>query len=145
MPKKLGENSKAVEARARKADSKAKKESTKEKQEEDEVWAAAGVFVAAVEPILGEALGLGAKQYETCTGEGAKSKAQAKKDEQAKQREEAAAKKAEAKRLAAEEDAAMAKAAKPKAAAPKVIAITAYVFRAALGTTCRPPDLSGLY
>ena len=115
-----GNNPKAVAAKEKKADAKEREEAQKLKQSEDEQWAAAG--------------------------EGAKSKAQAKKDEQvdnsvhlsslqptptvvliqaytqAKQREEANAKKAEAKRLAAEEEAAVTakKPAKAKVSAPKV-------------------------
>lgn len=84
--KKISENPKAVESRERKANSKKESQVQEKTKAEDEFWQDAG--------------------------EGAKSKASKKKDEQAKQREDAAAKKAEAKQLAAEEDAAMAKLAK---------------------------------
>lgn len=84
--KKISENPKAVESRERKANSKKESQVHEKAKAEDDFWQDAG--------------------------EGAKSKASKKKDEQAKQREDAAAKKAEAKQLAAEEDAAMAKLAK---------------------------------
>ena len=84
--KKISENPKAVESRERRANSKKESQVQEKTKAEDEFWQDAG--------------------------EGAKSKASKKKDEQAKQREDAAAKKAEAKQLAAEEDAAMAKLAK---------------------------------
>jgi pyruvate/2-oxoglutarate dehydrogenase complex dihydrolipoamide acyltransferase (E2) component len=86
-------NEKAVAATERKEAAKASAASSKQKEQEDAAWREAG--------------------------EGAKSKAQAKKAEQEKQRAEAAAKKLEAKRLAEEEEAAMSK---PKSTgkAPKV-------------------------
>lgn len=74
MPKQFA---KAVEARERKESAKQDARSKQEKEKEDAYWASAG--------------------------EGAKSKAAAKRDEQEKQRQEAAAKRAEAKRLADEE------------------------------------------
>lgn len=97
MPKK-GENSKAAEARAKKEEGKRAADAKQKAAADDREWAAAG--------------------------EGAKSKAQAKKEEQAKQRDEAAAKKAEAKRLADEEAATLSavRPAKQKAAPTKVTA-----------------------
>lgn len=96
--KKISENPKAVESRERKATSKKENQNKEKAQAEDQYWQQAG--------------------------DGAKSKAEKKRDEQSKERENAAAKKAEAKRLAAEEDAAMASisktAAKKSSAAPKV-------------------------
>lgn len=80
-------NEKAAAKKEAKTASKEAENRAKEKATEDARWAAAG--------------------------EGARSKAQAKKDEEAAKRAEAAAKKAEAKRLAEEEEAALSKP-KPK-------------------------------
>ncbi|KAK9806108.1 hypothetical protein WJX72_001671 [[Myrmecia] bisecta] len=99
MGKKMGENSKAVEAREKKGATKAAQKQKQVVQEEDEYWKQAG--------------------------EGAKSKAQLKKEEQEKQRAEAAAKKVEAKKLAEEEERQLAQAAQKKlgkVALPKVSA-----------------------
>lgn len=85
MPKR--ENEKAVAARERKAAAKDSQKAAEEKAKEDAYWRAAG--------------------------EGAKSKAQSKRDEEEARKREAAAKKAEAKRLAEEEEAAMSRP-KPK-------------------------------
>lgn len=99
MPPRKGENSKAVEARDRKASSKKDKTEKESKAKEDAYWVEAG--------------------------EGSKSKAAAKKAEQDKARIEAAAKKAEAKRLAEEEEAALSKA-KPKEKVTPAAKVTAY-------------------
>eukprot|EP01024_Parvocaulis_polyphysoides_P015902 TRINITY_DN17033_c0_g2_i1.p2 TRINITY_DN17033_c0_g2~~TRINITY_DN17033_c0_g2_i1.p2 ORF type:complete len:224 (+),score=60.76 TRINITY_DN17033_c0_g2_i1:37-708(+) len=79
--KKIGENSKAVEARERKEASKKEAASKAAKAAEDEYWQQAG--------------------------EGSKSKAQQKKDEQERKKQEAAQKKAETKQLAEQEEAEM--------------------------------------
>lgn len=76
-----GENSKSSEARARKAASKEEQQRRRAKEDEDAYWKAAG--------------------------EGSKTKAQAKREEQERRRTEAAAKKAEVRRMAKEEEDAM--------------------------------------
>ncbi|KAL3682426.1 hypothetical protein R1sor_000448 [Riccia sorocarpa] len=78
MPKKMGTNSKAEEARGRKAAAVAEKKVTDQREKEDKFWTEA---------------------------EGQKSKAAKKKEEEAERRAEAAAKRAEAKKLAEQEEA----------------------------------------
>ncbi|CAO2815687.1 unnamed protein product [Amaranthus hypochondriacus] len=77
MPKKMGVNSKAEEAKARKAAAEAEKKDKVAKQKEDNYWREA---------------------------EGPKSKAAKKREEDEQKRAEAAAKKAEARRLAEQEE-----------------------------------------
>lgn len=77
MPKKMGTNSKAEEARARKAEAHVEKKVKEEKQKEESYWKDA---------------------------EGPASKAAKKREEEAERRAEAAAKKLEAKKLAEQED-----------------------------------------
>ncbi|KAL2642025.1 hypothetical protein R1flu_009612 [Riccia fluitans] len=78
MPKKMGLNSKAEEARGRKAAAEAEKKVKEQREKEDKFWMEA---------------------------EGQKSKAAKKKEEEAERRAEAAAKRAEAKKLAEQEEA----------------------------------------
>eukprot|EP00897_Mesotaenium_endlicherianum_P000174 jgi/Mesen1/10157/ME000076S09658 len=101
MPKKMGLNSKAEEARVRKEAASSDKKEKESKAKEDAAW----------------------------NDEGAKSKAAKKKEEDAGRKAEAAAKKLEAKRLAEEEEKELAKILKKpankavgKPAAPKVTA-----------------------
>lgn len=77
MPKKMGVNSKAEEARARKNSAETEKKEREARQKEDQYWREA---------------------------EGAKSKAAKKKEEESAKRAEAAAKKAEIRRLQEEEE-----------------------------------------
>ncbi|KAL8158838.1 hypothetical protein V2J09_000375 [Rumex salicifolius] len=77
MPKKMGVNSKAEEARARKSAAESDRKVREEKDKEEKYWREA---------------------------EGSKSKAAKKKEEEAEKRAEAAAKKAEARRLAEQEE-----------------------------------------
>ncbi|KAG6551630.1 hypothetical protein Mapa_006709 [Marchantia paleacea] len=78
MPKKMGINSKAEEARGRKAAAEAEKKEKDQKMKEEKFWSEA---------------------------EGQKSKAAKKKEEEAERKAEAAAKRAEAKKLAEQEQA----------------------------------------
>ncbi|XP_019150757.1 PREDICTED: coiled-coil domain-containing protein 124-like [Ipomoea nil] len=77
MPKKMGVNSKAEAARARKGAVEAERKDREARQKEDQYWSQA---------------------------EGAKSRAAKKREEEAEKRAEAAAKKAEARRLAEQEE-----------------------------------------
>ncbi|KAI3446308.1 hypothetical protein Pfo_002973 [Paulownia fortunei] len=77
MPKKMGVNSKAEEARARKSATDADRKERETREKEDQYWREA---------------------------EGAKSRAAKKREEEAEKRAEAAAKKAEARRLAEQEE-----------------------------------------
>ncbi|CAM8935579.1 unnamed protein product [Rhodiola kirilowii] len=77
MPKKMGVNSKAEEARARKSATETEKKANEMKEKEEQYWKEA---------------------------EGAKSRAAKKKEEEAEKRAEAAARKAEAKRIAEMEE-----------------------------------------
>jgi hypothetical protein len=94
MGKKMGVNSKAEEARAKKSDAKASAASAKEKETEDAYWAAQ---------------------------QNPKGKKDAKREDEEKRRLEAAAKKAELKKLAAEEEAEIAKLAAKKKTPPKKV------------------------
>lgn len=77
MPKKMGTNSKAEEARSRKAEAQTEKKVKDERQKEENFWKDA---------------------------EGPPSKASKKKEEEAERKAEAAAKRAEAKKLAEQEE-----------------------------------------
>uniref|UniRef100_A0A803LG78 Coiled-coil domain-containing protein n=1 Tax=Chenopodium quinoa TaxID=63459 RepID=A0A803LG78_CHEQI len=77
MPKKMGVNSKAEDAKARKAAAEAEKKAQEAKQKEDQYWREA---------------------------EGSKSRSAKKREEEEQKRAEAAAKKAEARRLAEQEE-----------------------------------------
>ncbi|XP_057415508.1 uncharacterized protein LOC130710308 [Lotus japonicus] len=77
MPKKMGVNSKAEEARARKASAESEKKNKETKEKEDQFWKEA---------------------------EGSRSRAAKKKEEEAEKKAEAAAKRAEARRLAEQEE-----------------------------------------
>ncbi len=113
MPKHV--NEKAEAAKARKEDAKKQQATKAAKAQEDKVWQEAG--------------------------EGAKSKAQAKRADTEAQRAEAAAKRAEARRLAELEEAALTKPKEPKKA-PKV---SGYKVRCGFVWLCRgaarPPRL----